>query len=95
MQEFARDFRDRMKAEPDAFALATFDAVNAITAAVRSPGPLVENLAKMRYGGIAMIYESDGKGNMAHDAIIVCYDGTSRTPMIAKRYTRPHEAARR
>ncbi len=95
MTEFAKDFRDRMKAEPDAFALAAFDAVSAAVVAARLPGPLAANLAKIRYAGIAMTYESDGKGNMAHDAIIVCYDGASRTPKIAKRYTRPHEAARR
>ncbi|MBL8663741.1 MAG: ABC transporter substrate-binding protein [Candidatus Odyssella sp.] len=92
---FARTFRERMKSEPDAFALAAFDAVNAALAAARMPGPLAENLAKLRHAGLAMTYESDGKGNMAHDAIIVCYDGTSRTPRIAKRYARPHEAARR
>jgi branched-chain amino acid transport system substrate-binding protein len=39
-----------------------------------------------------MTYQSDGKGNMAHDAIIVCYDGASRTPRIAKRYSRPQDA---
>jgi branched-chain amino acid transport system substrate-binding protein len=95
MTEFAAEFRDRMKAEPDAFALPAFDAVSAAVAAARTPGPLAASLAKIRYAGIAMNYESDGKGNMAHDAIIVCYDGASRTPKIAKRYTRPHEAARR
>lgn len=92
---FARIFRERMKSEPDAFALAAFDAVNAALAAARMPGPLAESLAKIRHPGLAMTYESDGKGNMAHDAIIVCYDGASRTPRIAKRYARPHEAARR
>lgn len=85
---FARDFRDHMKAEPDAFALAAYDAVNAALAAARMPGALVENLAKIRYAGLAMTYQSDGRGNMAHDAIIVCYDGTSRTPKIVKRYSR-------
>jgi branched-chain amino acid transport system substrate-binding protein len=95
LSEFARDFRDRMKAEPDAFALAAFDAVNAAVAAARMKGPLAENLAKIRYAGLAMTYQSDGKGDMAHDAIIVCYDGASRAPKIAKRYARPHEAARR
>lgn len=84
---FARIFRERMKSEPDAFALAAFDAVNAALAAARMPGPLAENLAKIRHAGLAMTYESDGKGNMAHDAIIVCYDGASRTPRIAKRYS--------
>jgi branched-chain amino acid transport system substrate-binding protein len=33
-----------------------------------------------------MTYKSDGRGNMAHSAIILCYDGTSRVPKIAVRY---------
>jgi branched-chain amino acid transport system substrate-binding protein len=33
-----------------------------------------------------MTYKSDGKGNMAHDALIVCYDGASLVPAIVKRY---------
>jgi len=92
MREFAQAYRERMKVEPDAFALAAFDAVNAAVAAARSPRPISETLAEMRYAGLAMTYQSDGKGNMAHDAIIVCYDGASRTPRIAKRYSRPQDA---
>ena len=33
-----------------------------------------------------MTYKSDGKGNMAHDALIVCYDGASLVPAVAKRF---------
>jgi len=33
-----------------------------------------------------MTYRSDGKGNMAHDAVIVCYDGTTRVPRVVRRY---------
>jgi branched-chain amino acid transport system substrate-binding protein len=33
-----------------------------------------------------MSYISDGKGNMAHDAVIICYDGKSRVPNIRQRY---------
>ena len=33
-----------------------------------------------------MTYKSDGTGNMAHSAVIMCYDGTSRVPRIVKRY---------
>lgn len=87
LAEFARDFRNRMKAEPDAFALAAYDAVNAVAAAARSPNAIAETLSKMRFAGLAMTYQSDGRGNMAHDAMIVCYDGASRTPRIAKRYS--------
>ena len=43
-------------------------------------------LATGSYEGLAMTYKSDGTGNMAHDAVIVCYDGSSRVPKIVKRY---------
>jgi branched-chain amino acid transport system substrate-binding protein len=92
--DFARRYRERFKAEPDAFALASYDAVRA-AAAHWGAADLPAALAKSRIAGLAMTYQSDGKGNMAHDAIIVCYDGASRTPRIAKRYARPHESARR
>jgi len=35
---------------------------------------------------VAMTYKSNGHGDMAHDADIVCYDGTTRIPNIAKHY---------
>jgi branched-chain amino acid transport system substrate-binding protein len=38
------------------------------------------------YKGLGMTYKSDGKGNMAHTGVIVCYDGKTRIPKIAKRY---------
>ncbi|MCW5770751.1 MAG: ABC transporter substrate-binding protein [Rhodospirillaceae bacterium] len=91
---FAQRYRARFKAEPDAFALAAYDAVRA--AAMLSVGakPVYEALATVEIEGLAMTYRSDGRGNMAHDAIIVCYDGKSRTPRIAKRYARPQQAER-
>ncbi len=95
LADFAGRFRDKFHAEPDAFALAAYDAVNAALQLWHGGKPLPEALAGASVEGLAMTYRSDGKGNMAHDAIIVCYDGTSRTPKIVKRYARPHEAARR
>jgi branched-chain amino acid transport system substrate-binding protein len=89
MVAFKRSYQQRYKAEPDAFAVAAYDAVRA---AMHSwDKPPAENLASATFEGLAMTYKSDGKGNMAHDAIIVCYDGASRTPKIVKRYSRPHE----
>ena len=38
------------------------------------------------YKGVAMTYKSNGKGDMAHDADIVCWDGTSRIPSRAAHY---------
>lgn len=93
--DFAGRFRGRFKSEPDAFALAAYDAVNAAFQVWHGGKPLPAALAGATIKGLAMTYRSDGKGNMAHDAIIVCYDGASRTPTIAKRYARPNEAARR
>lgn len=92
---FARAYRARFKTEPDAFAVAAYDAVKTVMRVWTSERPLADALAVLSHDGLAMTYQSDGKGNMAHDAIIVCYDGASRTPKIAKRYARPHEAARR
>ncbi|MDF3074977.1 MAG: transporter substrate-binding protein, partial [Alphaproteobacteria bacterium] len=47
---------------------------------------LRDYLAGNPYHGLAMRYRSDGRGNMAHDAIIVCFDGRSRVPAIVERY---------
>jgi branched-chain amino acid transport system substrate-binding protein len=95
IRAFARNFRERFGAEPDAFALAAYDAVGAVLRTWQSGKPVAAALAAQPIKGLAMTYQTDGKGNMAHDAIIVCYDGTSRTPRIVKRYSRPNEAARR
>jgi len=90
MQSFARSFRKRFGRAPDAFAAAQFDAVTmvlrAVAAGARTPKAVREALAGGRHDGIAMTYKSDGKGNMAHDAVIVCYDGRTRRPRIVKRY---------
>jgi branched-chain amino acid transport system substrate-binding protein len=36
-----------------------------------------------------MTYKSDGHGNMAHSAVIVCYDGASPIPKIVRHYDFP------
>ena len=93
IRAFAERYRARFKAEPDAFALAAYDAV-AMTVHLRvrhaslAPDSLRGGFARERYQGLAMTYAADAHGNMAHDAMIVCYDGASRTPRIAKRYPR-------
>jgi branched-chain amino acid transport system substrate-binding protein len=96
VREFALRYRARFKSEPDAFALAAYDGATAalsVSRLGRASGIEVRSkLATETFSGLAMSYRSDGTGNMAHDAIIVCYDGASRTPRIAKRYSRPHEA---
>ena len=44
------------------------------------------SFAGRSFDGLAMTYKSDGTGNMAHDAVIVCYRGGSRVPAIVRRY---------
>lgn len=90
MKAFVADYRARFDAEPDAFALAQYDATRMLLAAfadgATEPHAVRDWLATHAFDGLAMTYRSDGSGNMAHDAVIVCYDGDSRVPRIARRY---------
>jgi branched-chain amino acid transport system substrate-binding protein len=52
----------------------------------RTPADVTKALSTGTYKGLAMTYKSDGKGNMAHSAVIICYDGKTRVPKVAKRY---------
>jgi branched-chain amino acid transport system substrate-binding protein len=87
---FTKEFRTRFHSEPDAFALAQHDGINMVLAALKDGAKSAEDvrawLAGHSFEGLAMTYKSDGKGNMAHDALIVCYDGASLVPEVAKRY---------
>lgn len=90
MERFLRQYRAAYKAEPDGYAAAQYDgtmmALDAIAKGATTPATLTKALSSGTYHGLAMTYKSDGKGNMAHSAIVVCYDGQSRTPKVAKRY---------
>jgi len=90
MEKFTADYRVKFNSEPDAFALAQYDAARMLLAArhagATGGAPLRDWLAGNAFEGLAMTYKSDGKGNMAHDAVIVCYDGESRVPRIVRRY---------
>ena len=83
-------YRARFGTEPDAFALGQYDGtmmvLQAVAAGARDADGVRRALAEGRYRGLAMTYRSDGKGNMAHDAVILCYDGASRVPTIVRRY---------
>lgn len=90
IERFTERYRATYGAEPDAFALGQYDAVTMVLAAIgegaRTREAVREALAGRHHRGLAMTYRSDGKGNMAHDALIICYDGESRVPRIVKRY---------
>lgn len=90
MQAFLSAYREQFKQDPDAFALAQYDgttmALQAIAAGARTPEQLTRALAAGSFAGLAMPYKSNGHGDMAHSAVIICFDGQSRTPRVAKRY---------
>lgn len=90
MERWVADYRARFHSEPDAFALAQYDGVSMVLRAVQAGADggdqVRQALASGEYKGLAMTYRSDGHGNMAHDAVILCYDGHDRVPRIARRY---------
>lgn len=90
MTRFAEDYRRAFGSEPDAYALGQYDAVRMALAALAdgaaNPAALRAALAGGTYRGVATTYKSDGRGNMAHQAMIICYDGASRVPRIVQRY---------
>jgi branched-chain amino acid transport system substrate-binding protein len=90
MEAFTAAYRARFNAEPDAYALGQYDGMAMVMDAARkgakTPDAIRAMLASGSYKGLAMTYRSDGKGNMAHSAIVVCYDGSGRVPKTVKRY---------
>ena len=90
MANFLAQYRAEFKSEPDGFAVGQYDATNMIINAAmkgaKTPEDMRKALSENSYKGLAMTYKSDGRGNMANSAVIICYDGVSRTPKIAKRY---------
>jgi len=90
LESWLAAYRKVYGTEPDAFALGQYDGVKMTLSAMAdgagTPAAIADWLSQNRYDGLAMTYRSDGKGNMAHSAVIVCYDGTSRVPRIVKRY---------
>ena len=60
-----------------------------IRTGARTANEIRAALTSTDYAGVAMSYRSNGKGDMAHSAVIVCYDGASRQAQIAARYSMP------
>ncbi|MGE0724523.1 MAG: ABC transporter substrate-binding protein [Alphaproteobacteria bacterium] len=90
IERWTAAYRARFGAEPDAFALGQYDGttmvLQAVAAGAHGPEAVRRALAEGRHEGLAMTYRSDGRGNMAHHAVILCYDGTSRVPAVVRRY---------
>ena len=98
MRTFLDAYRTAYKSDPDAYAAAQYDGVRMLADLIATlrherspvtPAKVREKLAVARYEGVATTYWSDGKGNMAHDAEIVCFDGTDRVPRPVARYSFP------
>ena len=99
MRDFLAAYRAAYNSDPDAFAAAQFDAVHMLGRVVGelsreggsnvTPAKLRERLGTARYQGVVTTYWSDGKGNMAHEAEIVCFDGNDRVPRPVERYSFP------
>jgi len=96
MRDFLAAYRTAYGSDPDAFAAAQFDAVNMLGHVVSdlhregshpTPAKIRERLATTRWQGIVTTYWSDGKGDMAHEAEIVCFDGKDRVPRPVMRYS--------
>ena len=90
LEAWVEKYRKSFGGEPDAYALAQYDgammALDAIVRGAVAPQQLRDALAGGSWKGLAMSYRSDGRGNMAHSAIILCYDGADRRPRVVQRY---------
>lgn len=90
IKAWADAYKARFNLEPDGLALGQYDAVmmtmSLIEKGAKTPADIIAGLRSTTYKGIAMTYRSNGQGDMAHDADIVCWDGTSRIPKIALHY---------
>lgn len=95
MSAFLQRYRAAFGADPDGFAVAQYDATTMVLDAVAhgagDAAAVTRALANESFPGLAMTYKSDGRGDMAHSAVIVCFDGTSRVPTVAKHYDFPVE----
>jgi branched-chain amino acid transport system substrate-binding protein len=90
IKAWADAYKARFNLEPDGLALGQYDAVmmtmSVIEKGAKTPAEVIAALGSTTYKGIAMTYKSNDQGDMAHDADIVCWDGTSRIPKIALHY---------
>lgn len=90
IKKWLEEYRAAFQTDPDAFALGEYDGVMMVLRAVaegaKTAAEVRDYLATKTYKGLAMTYKSDGAGNMAHSAEIVCYDGKTRVPKVVKHY---------
>lgn len=87
---FLDDYVGKYGSIPDAYAVQQYDglmmALGGVKGGAKTPEDVRQYLSTATYQGVGTTYKSDGKGNLAHSVVIVCYDGSSRTPKLVKRY---------
>jgi branched-chain amino acid transport system substrate-binding protein len=90
LDRFIADYTGRFNGFPDSFAVQQYDGImmviDAVRAGARTGAQVRERLAAAEYRGLGMTYRSDGRGNMAHSAVVLCFDGTSREPRLVRSY---------
>jgi branched-chain amino acid transport system substrate-binding protein len=90
VERFLEQYRREFNSEPDGFALGQYDGtmmvLEAVARGAQTSAEVTLALQSATHRGLAMTYKSDGRGNMAHSAQIVCYDGQTRIPRVVKRY---------
>lgn len=90
MKRFLDAYRRAFDTEPDAFALGQYDGammvLDAMARGARTAADVTKALAANTYQGLAMTYRSNGRGDMAHGAVIICYDQGTRVPTVVKHY---------
>ncbi|HUE19635.1 MAG TPA: ABC transporter substrate-binding protein [Stellaceae bacterium] len=96
MTRFLAQYRKAYSADPDSFAVQQYDGtmmvLDAVAHGAKDAAAVTAALSTNSYKGVAMTYKSDGHGDMAHSAVIICYDGQSRIPKVAMHYTEDQAA---
>jgi branched-chain amino acid transport system substrate-binding protein len=85
MKAWADAYKAKFGLEPDGGARVMM-ALTLIGAGADTPEKLIAAFHRTTYKGVAMTYKSNGKGDMSHNADIVCWNGTSRIPSQAAHY---------
>ena len=90
MKNFLDRYKTAFNAEPDSFGLGQYDAtmmvMDAVAHGAGDAAGVTKALSNTSYPGLAMTYKSDGHGNMAHSAVIICFDGKTRIPAVVRHY---------
>jgi len=91
MKTWSDAYKAKFGVEPDGLALGQYDgmmmALSLIAGGADTPEKLIAGFHNTTYKGVAMTYKSNGKGDMAHEAEIVCWNGTNPIPAVAIHYT--------